>query len=65
MPLTVTIDRSLCIGAAACIGVAPDLFELDEDNIAVLKAAPTPADRKRLIEAAESCPTGAIAVTGE
>lgn len=65
MPLTVSIDRSLCIGAAACTGVAPDLFELDEENIAVLKIAPASGDRKRALEAAESCPTGAITVTGE
>ncbi len=64
MPLTVTIDRSLCIGAAACIGSAPDLFELDEDNIAVLKIVPAADDRKRAVEAAESCPTGAIQVAG-
>ena len=65
MPLSVTIDRSLCIGAAACIGIAPELFELDEENIAVLKVVPASADRKHYVEAAESCPTGAIVVTGD
>ncbi len=64
MALTVTIDRSLCIGAAACVAVAPDAFELDEDNISILKIVPSEADRKRMIEAAESCPTSAIQITG-
>ena len=32
--LTVTVDPKLCIAAAACIAEAPELFELDEDNVA-------------------------------
>ncbi|KKU52538.1 MAG: hypothetical protein UX72_C0004G0019 [Parcubacteria group bacterium GW2011_GWA2_47_10] len=32
----VVVDRSLCIGAASCIAVAPGVFELDAENKAVL-----------------------------
>jgi len=64
--LTVTIDRSLCIGAASCAGTAPQFFRLDEDNVAeLITSNPVPADeatRKLILEAAESCPTGAIKV---
>jgi len=64
--LTVTIDRTLCIGAAACLAAAPEYFELDEENIAVTKVAiPISANTeaaKRVRDAVDSCPTGAIHV---
>ena len=65
--ITITIDRSLCIGAAACISAAPELFQLDEDNIAETKT-PNPifADTlasQRIRDAVDSCPTGAIQVS--
>ena len=65
--LTVLIDRNLCIGAAACIAAAPEYFQLDEDNVAETKVAnPILANSdaaKRIREAADSCPTGAITVS--
>ena len=71
--LTVSIDPALCIGAASCVASAPELFQLDEDNIAYFNTAATgPArsltldatdEQKRDIdEAAANCPTGAIGV---
>lgn len=60
----IEIDRELCIGAASCIAVAPDLYELDEENIAVLKE-PIDADDALVLESAESCPTRAIILYDE
>lgn len=72
--ITISVDRQLCIGAAACVGTAPHLFQLDEDNIAFLKDAAnggepseltltvTDQEKQVINEAAESCPTGAISV---
>ena len=37
MPLKVKVDRTLCIGAASCVAVAPDTFELDSEGKAVIK----------------------------
>ncbi|MDP1709304.1 MAG: ferredoxin, partial [Candidatus Komeilibacteria bacterium] len=34
----VVVDRALCIGAASCLAVAPDIFALDSENIAVVKS---------------------------
>ncbi len=65
--LFVTIDRSLCIGAAACVSDAPEYFQLDEENIALTKVAnPIFANTeaaKRIRDSVDSCPTGAIHVT--
>lgn len=58
------IDRDLCIGAASCIAVAPDVFELDNENKAVVKN-PTGADDETLLLAAQSCPTKAVILYDE
>ncbi len=65
--ISITIDRDLCIGAAACVSAAPELFQLDEDNIAETKV-PNPIfanteTARRIRDAVDSCPTGAIRVT--
>ncbi|OGZ43711.1 MAG: hypothetical protein A2719_01315 [Candidatus Ryanbacteria bacterium RIFCSPHIGHO2_01_FULL_45_22] len=58
------IDRDLCIGAASCIAVAPDVFELDSENKAVVKDK-NAADDETLMLAAQSCPTKAIILYDE
>lgn len=60
----VFIDRDLCIGAASCIAVAPDVFELDSENKAIVKDM-RGADDETLLLAAQSCPTRAIIVYDE
>lgn len=56
----IEIDRSLCSGFGSCIDLAPDLIALDASGIAALRVGET-ADPV-VLEAAESCPMGAIAV---
>lgn len=58
------IDRDLCIGAASCIAVAPDVFDLDSENKAVVKDK-NAADDETLLLAAQSCPTKAIMLYDE
>lgn len=58
------IDRDLCIGAASCIAVAPEVFELDKENKAVVKNKDG-ADDETILLAAQSCPTKAIMVYDE
>ena len=58
------IDRDLCIGAASCIAVAPDVFLLDKENKAVVKNKEA-ADDETLLLAAQSCPTKAIVLYDE
>lgn len=56
--LRVTDD---CMGVANCVGIAPELFALDDDGLSTVMTSEVPAD---LLDRAEramvSCPTGAI-----
>ena len=38
--MRVHVDRDRCEGNAVCVGIAPDLFDLDDDDYAVVKADP-------------------------
>ena len=58
------IDRDLCIGAASCTAVAPEVFELDKENKAVVKDK-NAADDETLLLAAQACPTKAIILYDE
>ena len=56
------VDRSLCIGAATCVVLAPQAFELDNENKAVIKETAGEEDYQKIIEAAKGCPVLAIIV---
>ncbi|MDO8425259.1 MAG: ferredoxin [bacterium] len=58
----IVVDRDLCIGAASCVTIAPDVFFLDDENKAVLlpKSDSAWADYETVLMAAQSCPTKAI-----
>jgi ferredoxin len=60
----IEVDRNLCIGAASCIAVAPGVFELDNENKAVVKN-PTAVDDDTILMAAKSCPVLAIKLYGK
>ena len=62
--LKIIIDRTKCTGEAICVGIAPEVFELDEQGIAVVMGTES-ADREAILEAAESCPADAIIVIDE
>ena len=58
------IDRSLCVGFGDCVNVAPEAFQLDEENIVIL-VDPDKVDRARLLRACDACPVDAITVWDE
>lgn len=60
----IEVDREKCIGAGPCVVIAPDTFELDDENIAVIKDAKGNSDED-IIAAAQSCPVNAIIVYDE
>jgi ferredoxin len=66
--LKITVDRDTCIGDGLCCDDAPETFEMDDDEIAVVKN-PVGDDRDTILQAAENCPVEAIKVedteTGE
>ena len=59
--LKITVDRDTCIGDGLCCSDAPETFEMDDDQIAVLKN-PIGDDRGTIVEAATNCPVEAIKV---
>ena len=58
--IKIKVDRKLCIGAASCLGVAPEAYELDEENIAIIKDAWQELPDDILLASAQACPTKAI-----
>ncbi len=59
--MRVEVDRDRCEGNAVCEGIAPDLFELDDEDYAVVKQDPVRADQEDLAEQAiAECPRAAL-----
>lgn len=58
------VDRDLCIGAAPCVVIAPGVFQLDDENKAVVMDAKG-ADDETILLAAQSCPVQAIILHDE
>jgi ferredoxin len=54
------LDRALCSGFGSCVEAAPSVFRLSEEGVADLLVAET--DEASALEAASSCPMGAISV---
>ena len=62
--IEVTVDRSLCIGSGDCVDTAPNVFQLDEEDKAVV-VDPDGASVDEIVQAAGNCPVSAIFVVGE
>jgi len=62
--LEVRVDRALCIGSGDCVDTAPDVFQLDDEDKAVV-VDPDGAPTEDILEAAGNCPVSAIFVVGE
>ena len=61
--LKVKVVADLCAGCAVCESTAPDVFKMNDDNIAeVLADGLAKADNNTVVEAAQSCPSEAIIV---
>ena len=62
--IEITVDRALCIGSGDCVDTAPDVFQLDDEDKAVV-VDPDGASVDDVIAAAGNCPVAAIFVVGE
>ncbi len=60
----IDVDPDLCAGFAECVVAAPDVFMLNDDNLAII-TNPDGADLDTLMEAAASCPVSAILLYDE
>ena len=60
--LKITVDKDLCIGAGSCELLAPDVFGIDDNNIAFIKDGFESTDEETIKQAAMSCPVLAILI---
>lgn len=59
----IKVDYLVCEANAVCMGLAPDVFEVDdEDNLHVLLPEPPPEMQDRVRHAVRSCPKAALSV---
>jgi ferredoxin len=63
--MRVHLDTTLCQNTGLCTGLAPQVFELDEDDGTLTVLTTEPADdlRDEVQDAADACPMGALSVS--
>jgi len=68
----IKVDHDSCIGSGMCVGLAPDYFELDDENYQSLPIHKIvdvdkvcAEDVTTVLEAAECCPAEAIIITDD
>ena len=55
------VNKEICIGCGACQAIAPDVFEIDDEGLAVaIDAEINDDNREDAIDAKEGCPVNAI-----
>ena len=63
--MKIVVDYDLCESNAVCMGIAPEVFEVrDDDFLYVLDEEPGEALRDKVDEAARRCPKQAITIEG-
>jgi ferredoxin len=59
--MRVDVDRDLCESNAVCVGIAADIFELDDEDLAVVTVEEIPKDREADVrQAVQLCPKIAL-----
>ena len=65
LTMKIVVDFDKCKSNAVCMAVAPDIFEVRDDNfLYILQEEPGEEQRPAVEEAIRTCPTGAISVEG-
>ena len=66
MGYRVVVDFDLCESNAICMGIAPEVFEVrDDDFLYILDETPSPDLREKVEEAVRRCPKQAISIAEE
>lgn len=60
--IAVSVDQALCVGNGMCRAIAPEAFVEEEDGQST-PGDPNAEPLDSVLEAAASCPVGAITVT--
>jgi ferredoxin len=60
----ISVHKDECEGNAMCMGIAPDIFDVDDDGLLELLQDEPVEDRRADVErAVRSCPKAALSVT--
>jgi len=66
MAYKVVVDFDVCESNAICMGIAPEVFEVrDDDFLYVLEEHPSDAIRPKVEQAVRQCPKQAISIVEE
>ncbi len=61
--MRVVVDFDLCESNAVCMNIAPDVFEVrDDDFLYILNETPDEDQRPKMEEAVRRCPKQAISI---
>jgi len=61
--MKVKVDPDVCVGTGSCVSLCPEVFELGDEGVVVVKVDPVPPEHEDACrEAAESCPVEAISL---
>lgn len=64
--MKVKVNRETCIGCGVCQTLCPEVFEMDDENVATTKITSVTPDLESDVQsAADSCPVSAIEVEDE
>jgi ferredoxin len=64
--MKIKVDFDLCESNALCEAIAPDVFELDDDDYLQLKTEETTSENLEDVRrAVASCPRAAISIEGD
>jgi len=59
------VDSDLCTGSGLCVDTCPEVFDMGDDDVALVIGEPVPAGAEDTCQqAADDCPTEAISVGG-
>ena len=58
----VRVDTRLCEGHALCMDLAPEVFDLADDDVATCDAQPAGTSWDKVEAAVNACPRGAITI---
>jgi ferredoxin len=61
--MRVIVDRELCESNGVCEGLAPEVFQIDDDDtLLILQEHPDESLRAKVLDAVRSCPKQALSL---
>lgn len=64
--MKVHVNMEVCAGFGACLGLAPEVFELHDDGYAIVRVSEVPPELEDEVRAAvNQCPSNAISISDD